>query len=207
MPIYKIQAPDGNIYRIEGPAGANPEDLFRTVAEQRPMAAKTTEELQGEKSAPTSISDLARAAGSSFVGAGKSLVDVFGAGSDISSYLGDVAQKLEQGKTPERLAEMARRAELSKRAEKEGTWAQIKSGLAGVAEAPLESIVSGVFSSAPTIAAGAAALAALPASAPAAIAVGVQRASQILIAAAQGTGEVKGDILFKSLSLRSLSAC
>jgi len=194
MPIYKIQAPDGNIYRIEGPAGANPEDLFRTVAEQRPMAAKTTEELQAEKSAPTSISDLARTAGSSFVGAGKSLVDVFGAGSDISSYLGDVAQKLEQGKTPERLAEMARRAELSKRAEKEGTWAQIKSGLAGVAEAPLESVVGGVFSSAPTIAAGAAALAALPASAPAAIAVGVQRASRILMSAAQGTGEVKGDI-------------
>jgi hypothetical protein len=194
MPIYKIQAPDGNIYRIEGPDGANPEDLFRTVAEQRPMAAKTTEELQAEKSAPMSISNLARTAGSSFVGAGKSLVDVFGAGSDVSSYLGDVAQKLEQGKTPERLAEMARRAELSKRAEKEGTFAQIKSGLAGVLEAPLESVVGGVFSSAPTIAAGAAALAALPASAPAAIAVGVQRASQILMSAAQGAGGVKGDI-------------
>ena len=159
-----------------------------------PEAIMSTEDLQNAKSAPMSISNLARAAGSNLVGAGKSLVDVFGAGSDISSYLGDVAQKLEQGKTPERLAEMARRAELSKRAEKEGVFAQIKSGLAGVAEAPIESLVGGVFSSVPTIAAGAAALAALPASAPAALAIGVQRASRILMSAAQGTGEVKGDI-------------
>ena len=165
MPIYKIQAPDGNIYRIEGPDGANPEDLFRTVAEQRPMAAKTTEELQAEKSAPTSISDLARTAGSSFVGAGKSLVDVFGAGSDISSYLGDVSQKLEQGKTPARLAEMARRAELSKRAETEGIFAQLKSGLAGVLKDQLETVDGEVFSSAPPISDGAGAIATITASA------------------------------------------
>jgi hypothetical protein len=123
------------------------------------------------------------------------LVDVFGAGSGASEYLGEVAQGLQQGLTPERKAEMARRAELSKRAEKEGTFAEIKSGLAGILEAPLQSIAQGVGSSLPTIAAG---LVALPASAPAALAVGVQRASQILISAAQGTGEVKGDV-FESI--------
>jgi len=191
MPIYKIQAPDGNIYRIEGPPNASDEDLFRTVAEQTPMAAKTTEELQKEKSAPTSISDIARSFGSGVVGAGKSLVDVFGTGSDVSKYLGGLNEEIQKGLTPERQAEMARRAELSKRAEKEGTFAQIKSGIAGVLEAPLQSIAQGVGSSLPTIAAG---LAALPLEAPALLGIGVQRASQVLIAAAQGTGEVKGDI-------------
>jgi len=156
-----------------------------------PEAIMSTEDLQNAKSAPTSISDIARSFGSGVVGAGKSLVDVFGAGSGVSQYLGEVSQGLQQGLTPERQAEMARRAELSKRAEKEGTFAEIKSGLAGILEAPLQSIAQGVGSSLPTIAAG---LVALPASAPAALAVGVQRASQILISAAQGTGEVKGDI-------------
>jgi hypothetical protein len=160
-----------------------------------PEAIMSTEDLQNAKSAPTSISDIARSFGSGVVGAGKSLVDVFGAGSGASEYLGEVAQGLQQGLTPERKAEMARRAELSKRAEKEGTWAEIKSGLAGIVEAPLQSIAQGVGSSLPTIAAG---LVALPASAPAALAVGVQRASQILISAAQGTGEVKGDV-FESI--------
>ena len=160
-----------------------------------PEAIMSTEDLQNAKSAPTSISDIARSFGSGVVGAGKSLVDVFGAGSGASEYLGEVAQGLQQGLTPERKAEMARRAELSKRAEKEGTFAEIKSGLAGILEAPLQSIAQGVGSSLPTIAAG---LVALPASAPAALAVGVQRASQILISAAQGTGEVKGDV-FESI--------
>ena len=160
------------------------------MGQARPESIMSTEDLQKAPSAPTSLSDIARSFGSGAVGATKSLVDVFGAGSGASEYLGGVSESLQKGLSPERQAEMARRAELSKRAEKEGTWAEIKNALAGVAEAPLQSIAQGVGSSIPTIAAG---LATLPASAPAALSLGVARASQILIAAAQGTGEVKGN--------------
>lgn len=166
--------------------------IARTMTgQERPEAIMSTEELQNAKSAPTSLGDIARSFGSGVVGAGKSLVDVLGAGSDASNYLGRLNEDIQKGITPERQAEMARRAELSKRAEKEGLWSEIKSGIAGIAEAPLQSIAQGVGSSLPTIAAG---LAALPLEAPALLGIGVQRAAQVLIAAAQGTGEVKGDI-------------
>jgi hypothetical protein len=39
MPTYKIKAPDGNTYRIEGPEGASDEDIRAEVLKQHPAAA------------------------------------------------------------------------------------------------------------------------------------------------------------------------
>jgi hypothetical protein len=76
MPIYKVQAPDGKVYRIQGPANANPEDLFATIAEQNPMAVQTTAELEAAPSAPSSFGDVAKSLGAGIIGGGKSLVDL-----------------------------------------------------------------------------------------------------------------------------------
>ena len=42
-------------------------------------------------SAPMSISDIFRTFGAGAVGGAKSLADVFGAGTDVSQYLGDIS--------------------------------------------------------------------------------------------------------------------
>jgi len=192
MPIYRIQAPDGNVYRIEGPAGAAPEDLFQAVAEQNPMAAKTTAELESFKSAPMSLGDTARAVGTGVIGAGKSIVDFFGTGTDISKGLGESQRYLEKGITPERQAEIARRQELQDRAARSGSlFQEAKAFLGGVAEAPFQSLAQAAGSSVPAIVTG---IIALPAEAPAALALGVATIAKLAVGAIQGVGEMKGGV-------------
>jgi hypothetical protein len=192
MPVYKVQAPDGKVYRIQGPANANPEDLFATIAEQNPMAVQTTAELESYKSAPMSFGDTAKSFGSGLIGGAKSLADVFGAGTDVSKGLGEAQSYLQQNLTPERQAEIARRQELESRAARSGSlFQEAKAFLGGVAEAPFQSVVQAAGSSAPSILAG---IAAIPAGAPAALALGVGTIAKLTVGAMQGVGEYKGSV-------------
>ena len=43
MPTYSISAPDGNTYKIEGPAGASQEQVQAEVLRQNPNAGKPPE--------------------------------------------------------------------------------------------------------------------------------------------------------------------
>jgi hypothetical protein len=47
MPTYEIQAPDGNKYRIDGPAGATQEQVRAKVLEQHPDAGKPKPQPEG----------------------------------------------------------------------------------------------------------------------------------------------------------------
>ena len=185
-----VQLPDGRI--IQFPDGTDPAVIKSTSKRfiDNPLASQTTEELKATPSASTSIGDIGRSLGTGLVGGVKSIADVFGAGTDVSEYLGETMQGLQAGLTPERQAEMARRAELMERADKSGSlMEQAKAYLGGVTEAPLQTTVQALGTSAPTIIAG---LATLPVSAPAGIAAGVGIISRLAVGAAQGVGEFKG---------------
>jgi len=148
------------------------------------------------KEAGFSLADLALAGGQSAVGATKSILEGFGAGNAPAEYLEGVSKKIGSYISPERQAEMQRRAALEKKAAESGkTVEELSAALGGVKEAPLAAIAQGVGSSIPTVALGlgAAALGSVV-GAPVAIAAAVGLGTKFLIGALQGAGEVKGDI-------------
>jgi hypothetical protein len=198
MTIYRIQAPNGLTYEIEGPEGATKEEVAMAVMAKNPDAGKPFKE------AGASFGDTALAGLQSAVGATKSTLQGFGAEAPGVETLSNLQKGLSQLYTPERQAEMARRDALEKAAAKSGsTLEEIKAAGAGVTEAPIQATASAVGSSVPTVALamGAAALAV-----PAAAALGLVGAPALAFAAAvgigakyalgalQGAGSVKGSI-------------
>ena len=101
------------------------------------------------------LGDVSRSFAQGVVGAGKSLVDVFGAETAPSQYLEGVQQQLQQGLTPERQAEIQRRKQLEEEASKSGNLLnEIGTFLGGVAEAPVQSLAQGLGSVVPFIGTG-----------------------------------------------------
>lgn len=106
---------------------------------------------ENAKAAPFSLKDLALSAGAGGAGGLKALTDLFGVGNVASTKLADIQQAATEMKTPERLAEMARREAIKERA-KGNTWEEIKASLGSFAEAPLQESIEALSSSAPIIA-------------------------------------------------------
>jgi hypothetical protein len=192
MATYQITAPDGNKYRLTGPDNASQQDLINALLTQNPMAGQSTAELESAKSAPMSLGDTFKSLSSGVVGGGKSLVDFFGAGTDVSKGLGEAQSYLQQSLTPERKAEIARREELQNRAAQSGSlFQEAKAFLGGVVEAPIQSLAQAAGSSVPAIATG---ILTLPVEAPVALALGVGTIARLAVGAMQGVGEYKGSV-------------
>jgi hypothetical protein len=191
MALYQIKAPDGNTYRIEGPDGASQEDVVRAVIAQNPYAGQTTEELKKQPRAPMSMKDIGRAGLASLVGSTGAIASAFGAETAPARGLREFAGEIQQGMTPQRQEEMRRREEIMRRAGEEGILSEISAGLGAVTEAPVQSVVSGLASSIPAIAAG---YAGMVVRAPMAIKAAVALTTKLAVGALQGAGETKGSI-------------
>jgi hypothetical protein len=188
----QAQLADGRV--LEFPDGTDPSVVQATVKKviANPLAAQSTASLESAKSAPMSFGDVAKSLGSGVIGGGKSIVDFFGTGTDISKGLGEAQSYLQQSLTPERKAEIARREELQNRAAQSGSlFQEAKAFLGGVAEAPFQSLAQAAGSSVPAIVTG---IIALPVEAPAALALGVGTIAKLAVGAIQGVGEMKGGV-------------
>jgi len=76
MPTYRIQAPDGNSYQIEGPAGASDEQVRAEVLKQHPTAGAPAKASTGTTDEP-SWADLPGNVIPSAIGVGKAVAQPF----------------------------------------------------------------------------------------------------------------------------------
>jgi len=192
---YSIRLPDGTLVQ-NIPDDVTPEAAKAKILLARPDLAP--------KAAPASFADTGIAALQSAIGSTKATLQGFGAEAPGTETLGNLQKDLSKLYSPERQAEIARRAALEKAAAQSGsTLQEIKASAAGVTEAPIQSTAAAVGSSAPTVALsiGAAALATGAAAtlglvgAPAlAFAAAVGIGTKYALGALQGAGSVKGSI-------------
>lgn len=187
MPLYQITAPNGKTYQIEGPPGASDAEVAQAVIAQFPDAGVAP------KSAPFSFRDLGVAGATGLMGAVSGIsTGLFGAEDETAQRHRRNLEALQKQFSPERQAEMQRRAQLEKEAAKSGSrFEEVKTFLGGVAEAPLQSVAGALGSAVPAVAAG---VATTLGGAPTALGAGITLGVRALIGAVQGAGEVKSSI-------------
>ncbi len=120
------------------------EDLNRagTFAQAGPQAATTREKA----------TDSAIALGTGLLGGVKMVADVFGADNRASLALGEAQKSLDAKTSDERQYERAQRQKKDRDAELYGTaWDEVASKIGGFAEAPLDTMLSVVGSTAPSM--------------------------------------------------------
>jgi hypothetical protein len=183
MPLVDIPG----VGKVNFPDDMSQEDILNAIQKDILPSIKTAP-APTDKPADFSAKETALALGQGIVGAGKSITDVFGAENVASQALGRVQTTLGEQFSPERKAEMARREAIQKKASESGSLVEeIGAFLAGVAEAPVQSLAQGLGSIVPYVGTGIiGAIAKL--GGPTVMAINTA------LGAAQGAGAVKGSI-------------
>ena len=148
MPLVDIP----EVGKVNFPDDMSQADILKAIQNDILPKAKP---IEVAKPAGFSAKETGLALGQGIVGAGKSLADVFGAENVVSQGLGKVQNVLGEQYSPERKAEMARRQQLQEQASKSGNLTEeIGTFLAGVAEAPVQSLAQGIGSIVPFVGTG-----------------------------------------------------
>ena len=186
MPTYEVDV-GGHTYEVDAP-DPNTAWQWANMTAQGTKPAPTPE----AQPAPFSLKDTGLSLLEGVTGAAQGVAAAFGAENAAARGLGEAQKHLSSLKTPERQAEIQRRAQLEEEAARSGSKLQEAGAfLGGVKEAPIQTFMQAAGSAIPAALTG---IAAAVAGAPAAIAGAVGIGARFLTGAIQGAGEVKGSI-------------
>jgi hypothetical protein len=154
MALYRITAPDGRTYEVQGPDGATQRQVEAELLRQNPMAGLTSKELEETPRAPSTIKDIGLGGLGALAGGVQALTNIAGVDNPVSKGLGSIQQYAQENLTPARQEELAIQAELENRAQGTGLANEVGTGIRRFTQAPVQGTVNALLGSAPIIAAG-----------------------------------------------------
>jgi len=154
MALYRLTAPDGRTYEIQGPAGATQRQVEAELLRQNPMAGLTSKELEETPRAPSTIKDIGLGGLGALAGGIQGLTNIAGVDNPVSKGLGSIQQYAQENLSPARQEELAIQGELESRAQGTGLANEVGTGIRRFTQAPVQGTVNALLGSAPIIAAG-----------------------------------------------------
>lgn len=186
MTTYRITAPNGKTYQIEGPAGASDADVARAVMAQFPESAQAAPPAE-ESGFLRQVADVPVSVARGAAMGVRMVADAFGANNPVSNSIKSVEGYLSGLMSAQAKQDEQEISRIMQEAEDKGVLEQVKAGFRAFATAPVDLLSQGLGTAAPAI------LAALGGKVLGATALAT-RAIGAGVGAGMGSGAVKGQI-------------